>query len=60
MEVHAFDKTFLETVKNVLALIGAGSVLCTMGIFFFFLVSQIREDLRSPLDSDRPRKRQDD
>lgn len=59
MDLHDIYKAFFETGRNILAFIGAGSVLCTMGIFLFALVSHIRKDLRKTLDSDHPPKRQD-
>ena len=57
--MHPLYASFYETAKSVLAFIGAGSVLCTMGIFLFALVAHMRKDLRKTLDSDNPRKRQD-
>jgi hypothetical protein len=57
--MHPLYTSFFETAKSILVFIGAGSVLCTMGIFLFALVSHMRKDLRKTLDSDHPRKRQD-
>jgi len=57
--MHPLYTSFFETGKSILAFIGAGSVLCTMGIILFALVSRARKDLRKTLDSDHPRKRQD-
>ena len=57
--MHPPYASFYETAKSILAFIGAGSVLCTMGIFLFALVAHMRKDLRKTLDSDNPRKRQD-
>jgi hypothetical protein len=36
--------SWYETAKNIFALIGAGSVLITIGLLFFALLSQIRKD----------------
>jgi len=57
--MHPLYTSFFETAKSILVFIGAGSVLCTMGIILFALVSHMRKDLRKTLDSDHPRKRQD-
>jgi hypothetical protein len=57
--MHSLYTSFFETGRNILAFIGAGSVLCTMGIFLFAFVAHMRKDLRKTLDSDNPRKRQD-
>ena len=57
--MHPLYTSLFETGKSILAFIGAGSVLCTMGIFLFAFVAHMRKDLRKTLDSDHPRKRQD-
>ncbi len=44
MEMHVLYKTLFERARNILAGIGAGSVLCAMGIMLFAIVIHIRKD----------------
>jgi len=44
MEMHVLYKTLFERARNILAGIGAGSVLCAMGIMLFAIVIHIRKE----------------